>query len=66
MEEAGMVAQLREETGGIRGLGKVNKVYLDNTNLVYNLAKENRNKGNIRETFFWGYKLKDDYDVLTK
>lgn len=52
MEEAGMVAQLRDETGGIRGLGKVNKVYLDNTNLVYNLAKENQNKGNVRETFF--------------
>ncbi|KFB01030.1 ATPase AAA [Mangrovimonas yunxiaonensis] len=52
MEEAGMVAQLRAETGGVRGLGKVNKVYLDNTNLVYNLAKENQNKGNVRETFF--------------
>ncbi|TYR36930.1 ATP-binding protein [Sphingobacterium phlebotomi] len=52
MEEAGMVAQLREETGGIRGLGKVNKVYLDNTNLVYGLAKEKQNIGNVRETFF--------------
>ncbi|MGG7035426.1 MAG: ATP-binding protein [Flavobacterium sp.] len=52
MEEAGMVAQLRDETGGIRGLGKVNKVYLDNTNLVYNLAKENQNTGNVREIFF--------------
>lgn len=52
MEEAGMVSQLRDETNGIRGLGKVNKVYLDNTNLVYGLANENPNKGNIRETFF--------------
>lgn len=52
MEEAGMVAQLRDETEGIRGLGKVNKVYLDNTNLVYNLAKEKWNTGNTRETFF--------------
>lgn len=52
IEEAGMIAQLREETGGIRGLGKVNKVYLDNTNLIYNLAKENQNTGNVRETFF--------------
>ena len=52
MEEAGMVAQLRNETGGIRGLGKVEKVYLDNTNLVYNLARENQNTGNVRETFF--------------
>lgn len=52
MEEAGMVVQLRSETGGIRSLGKVDKVYIDNTNLVYNLAKENQNKGNVRETFF--------------
>ncbi len=52
MEEAGMVAQLRDETSGIRGLGKLDKVYLDNTNLVYNLVKENQNIGNIRETFF--------------
>lgn len=52
MEEAGMLAQLRDDTKGIRGLGKINKVYLDNTNLVYILAGENANKGNIRETFF--------------
>jgi len=52
MEEAGMLVQLRDDTKGIRGLGKINKVYLDNTNLVYILAGENTNKGNIRETFF--------------
>jgi predicted AAA+ superfamily ATPase len=52
MEEAGMIAQLRDDTNGIRGLGKINKVYVDNTNLVYVLAGENANKGNIRETFF--------------
>lgn len=52
IEEAGMIAQLRNETGGIRGLGKVDKVYLDNTNLVYNLVRETQNIGNVRETFF--------------
>lgn len=52
MEEAGMIAQLRDETGGIRGLGKVDKVYLDNTNLVYILTNEKPNIGNVRETFF--------------
>ncbi|MCO5259148.1 MAG: AAA family ATPase [Crocinitomicaceae bacterium] len=52
IEEAGMIAQLRNETGGIRGLGKVDKVYLDNTNLIYNLVRENQNIGNVRETFF--------------
>jgi predicted AAA+ superfamily ATPase len=52
IEEAGMIAQLRDNTGGIRGLGKVDKIYLDNTNLIYNLAEDTSNIGNIRETFF--------------
>lgn len=52
IEEAGMIAQLRDATGGIRGLGKVDKIYLDNTNLIYSLASNNSNAGNIRETFF--------------
>ena len=33
IEEAGMIAQLRDATGGIKGLGKVDKIYLYNTNL---------------------------------
>lgn len=52
IEEAGLIAQLRDATGGIRGLGKVDKIYLDNTNLIYNLGQENSNIGNVRETFF--------------
>jgi hypothetical protein len=52
MEQAGLIAQLRDETGGIRGLGKVDKVYLDNTNIIYNLVGDKSEKGNIRETFF--------------
>ena len=49
IERAGMIAQLRDETGGLRGLGKVEKLYLDNTNLVYVLGQENSNVGNVRE-----------------
>lgn len=64
MEEAGMVSQLRSETNGIRGLGKVDKVYLDNTNLVYGLAHENPNKGNIRETFFMN-QLRVAYPIVS-
>lgn len=52
IEEAGMIFQLRNTTTGIRGLGKVDKIYLDNTNLIYALAGEAPNMGNIRETFF--------------
>lgn len=63
MEEAGMIAQLRSKTEGVRALGKVDKVYLDNTNLIYNLSEENQNIGNIRETFFLN-QLKVNYQVF--
>lgn len=53
MERAGMLSQLRNNTGGVRGLGKVEKVFLDNTNLMYNLSSLDANIGNIRETFFY-------------
>jgi predicted AAA+ superfamily ATPase len=64
IEEAGMIAQLRDNTGGIRGLGKVDKIYLDNTNLIYNLAEDTSNIGNIRETFFLN-QIRVKYDVFS-
>lgn len=53
MEKAGMIGQLRDETGGMRGLGKTEKVYLDNPNLIYALSGDEANIGNVRETFFY-------------
>jgi predicted AAA+ superfamily ATPase len=53
MEQAGMIGQLRDDTGGIRGIGKVEKVYLDNTNMAYLLGGQATDVGNIRETFFY-------------
>ncbi|MBR2147474.1 MAG: AAA family ATPase [Muribaculaceae bacterium] len=53
MEQAGVIGQLRDDTGGIRGVGKVEKVYLDNTNLAYLLGADSTDLGNIRETFFY-------------
>lgn len=64
IEEAGMIAQLRNNTGGIRGLGKVDKIYLDNTNLIYSLANDTSNIGNIRETFFIN-QMRVKHDVFT-
>ncbi|WP_407402343.1 ATP-binding protein [Sodaliphilus sp.] len=53
IEEAGLITQLRDQTGGVRSLGKVDKVYLENTNLIYVLAKTDQAEiGNVRETFF--------------
>ena len=64
IEEAGMIAQLRSNTEGIRGLGKVDKIYLDNTNLLYNLAEETANIGNIRETFFLN-QMRVKYEIFS-
>ena len=63
-EEAGLIAQLRDETGGIRGLGKVDKVYLDNPTLMYSLGQETSDIGNIRETFFLN-QTRVEQDVTT-
>lgn len=53
IEEAGLITQLRDQTGGVRSLGKVDKVYLENTNLIYALTKKEKVEiGNVRETFF--------------
>jgi len=53
IEQAGMISQVRDATGGIRGLGKVEKVFLDNPVLIYALADNQADVGNVRETFFY-------------
>ena len=64
MEQAGMIGQLRDDTGGIRGVGKVDKVYLDNTNLAYLMGGESTDVGNIRETFFYN-QMRVTTDVIS-
>lgn len=53
MEKAGMIAQLRTGARGMGALGKTVKVYLDNTNILYNLSAGNEDAGTVRETFFF-------------
>lgn len=48
-----MICQLRDETGGLRRLGKVEKIFVDNPNLMYALQGRNANTGSLRETFFF-------------
>lgn len=64
LEKAGMINQLRADTEGIRLLGKVDKVYLNNTNLAYVLADNDPDIGNIRETVFYST-MKTKYPVVT-
>jgi hypothetical protein len=52
MEHSGIIARLHDSVTGIVGLGKVEKVYLDNPYLIYFLSAKAPQTGNIRETFF--------------
>lgn len=52
LNKAGIIEQLRTDVMGISALGKVDKVYLDNTNLAFALSSSTPDIGNVRETFF--------------
>ena len=52
LEKANLITQLRTDTQGVRLLGKVDKVYLNNTNLAYALSDTAPDVGNVRETAF--------------
>ncbi|MFC5285217.1 ATP-binding protein [Pedobacter alpinus] len=52
LDEIGLTKNLFKEAYGISRLQKPSKIYLENTNLIFTLSKENANVGNIRETFF--------------
>lgn len=52
LERAGMISLLRDDTAGLRVLGKIEKLYLDNPNMMYAMAGVSTDIGNVRETFF--------------
>lgn len=61
LERAQLIGQLRADTGGIRGLGKVEKVYIDNPSLMRVLSGGKTDVGNMRETFFYNQmRVKND------
>jgi predicted AAA+ superfamily ATPase len=51
-EKAGISMQLRDKSEGLRMLGKTDKIYLDNPNLMYAIGSTATDLGNVRETFF--------------
>lgn len=52
LEKAGLVILLRNPPTGLGELGRVEKIYLGNTNLIYAISDDRPDIGNIRETFF--------------
>ncbi len=53
LEKAGLLGLLRDNTSGMRSLGKIEKVYVDNPSLMTVLSGGTPNVGNLRETFFY-------------
>lgn len=52
LEETELLISLYKDSTGISALQKPEKIYLENTNLMYTLGSNRVNKGNLRETFF--------------
>jgi predicted AAA+ superfamily ATPase len=52
LQKAGLIISYLTAQKGMKIMNKPDKIYLDNTNLLYALALSNVNEGNIRETFF--------------
>ncbi|MBR1835446.1 MAG: AAA family ATPase [Bacteroidales bacterium] len=53
LEKTGLIQSLLAPDKGLNLLAKVEKIYLDNTNLMYALSGGQVDKGNLRETFFF-------------
>jgi len=53
LDEIGLTYNLYKDAHGISKLQKPSKVYLENTNVIFLLARNNANIGNLRETFFY-------------
>lgn len=52
LERAGLVNEVYKDSSGIGVLTKPEKLFLNNTNLIYAFANEKVNTGTVRETFF--------------
>lgn len=63
LERAGMIGLLKDNTTGMRNLGKIEKVYVDNPNLM-SVLTPTPNIGNIRETFFYN-QMREKQDITS-
>ncbi len=52
LEQGGLISSLHLQAKAINSLNKPEKIFLDNTNLMYSLSGTRINTGSIRETFF--------------
>ncbi|MFA5817426.1 MAG: AAA family ATPase [Bacteroidales bacterium] len=52
LNESQLIRTLYKDASGITRLQKPDKLFLDNTNLIYAFSPQSVNTGNLRETFF--------------
>ena len=64
LEKTQLLNLLQQDVSGFKILAKPEKIYLNNTNLVYALESEKPNIGNLRETFLFN-QLKAVGDVTS-
>ena len=62
LEKAGLLMLLQKEKNNYKTLSRPDKIYLNNTNLMYALNRKT-NKGTMRETFFYN-QLRNTHSVL--
>lgn len=62
LDRADLVMELYKPTTGIGAFTKPEKLFLNNSNLVFALGKENTEVGTLRETFF-ANQMKHIYDI---
>lgn len=55
LEKAGLINLLREKANGLKLLEKIDKVYLNNSDIAYMLSDMTPDIGNIRETVFFAW-----------
>lgn len=68
LNEAHLTYSIYKDAHGISMLQKPDKLFLENTNLMYTLRGENMDPGNVRETFFVNqlrYKYLVEFSVLS-
>ncbi len=53
LEKASLISNLKTSAKGSNYLVKPDKIYLENTNLIYAIGQSIKEEGNLRETFFF-------------
>lgn len=64
LDKSQLIQILRDDSFGVSSLGKVDKIYLGNTNLAYALSDKEPEVGNLRETVFLT-SVKPKYDIMS-